>query len=304
MNKFIEDITGSKSQSRKDFIDSYIQSFIVASEFDESLDESTKSTIMVLVPLLTRNKQLCNDLSSKIFLTLSEYYDTVKNSADRKLISDEIISSIAGNPADVSGNTLLNDWVIWAKEACFVDSCECSLMTSSSGFTSRLKRNEQTQTAWAIPSTVVLKYMANTSKIITEIGSGRGYWAKLLRACGLHVIAVDSGADLMPKRPLIKDTKKMDGIHYVAKGYVAKSSLLFCYPQTIRHGGYYVEEILSIFQGDTFYFVGELNNGATFDIGDWHAKTGEQMGWTIAYRTKLPCYCGIRDEFLHFTKRI
>ncbi len=209
---------------------------------------------------------------------LSNFYDTLKDNPYRRELSRRAIYDLTGiiDSKKKTGNYLLEDeWLPWASDAAFVHSCDTVLNASAKGLQSYWLRESQTSTAWAIPSQIVLDHMAGNSSYITEIGSGRGYWVKLLRKIGCRVVAVDNGSELK-QRPLIKDTKKMDGVKYVEKGYANGSALFFCYPRREDNNGGYVKAILSIFAGDTFYFVGELDDGSTFDIGKWLQESGSE----------------------------
>ena len=126
----------------------------------------------------------------------------------RKEKSQQVLAHFSGPDDKKMGNYLLTDlWLPWAKEAVFVDALDHEMIGSRIGGKGKDIRHEQSRTCWALPNWSTLQYMVANAigGKITEIGAGRGYWAKLLAKAGAHVQAVEPGlSDEVCGPPLIK----------------------------------------------------------------------------------------------------
>ncbi|KAI5059423.1 hypothetical protein GOP47_0025742 [Adiantum capillus-veneris] len=64
-----------------------------------------------------------------------------------------------------------------------------------------------------------------------EIGSGRGYWAGLLKKLGANVVAVDNFTEKHSLSLYFPDTVHMDGEEFIKQGGAHGRALLFCWPR-------------------------------------------------------------------------
>ena len=150
---------------------------------------------------------------------------------------------------------------------------------------------------------------SSSGRPVVEIGSGNGYWAKLLRRLGVTVHAVDNGASLW-RTMWIKDTIKADGVSFLKrppsqfgleKG--AKNAiLLLVYPQV---SGDFTGKVLAAFEGDTVVVAGTQNaNGFTTfaheTISEWMQR--EKGSFEKAVQIPLPSFAG-KDEALYIYRR-
>lgn len=226
-------------------------------------------------------------------------YQRQKAGSSRKNLSEILIQKHLEGSSKTDGNYLLHDiWVPWAQKMQYFYPDDTRLYVTEAAQHIELRR-KQTETAWAIPNQSVIGYMSDMGFSITEIGAGRGYWAKLLRKAGLTVHAVDSGSDGM-RRPLIKNLIRQDGVKYVSSGRADDGALLFCYPRKRDDNGVYVEGCLEKYKGSDIYFVGEFDDGTTYEMDLWLEQTGRAQGWQIVHAEQLPCFVGLRDTFYHF----
>lgn len=256
----------------------------VVTELDRVADLSPEIQITILRPLIA---------------VWQAEYQAQKGGSSRKNLSETLIQKHLDGSSRTDGNYLLHDlWLPWARKMQYFYPDDTRLYVTEAAQRTEL-RQKQTETAWAIPNQSVIGYMSDLAYSITEIGAGRGYWAKLLRKAGLTVHAVDDGSDGM-RRPLIKNLIRQDGVKYVSSGRADDGALLFCYPRKRSDNGAYVESCLEKYKGTDVYFVGESDDGSTFQIDSWLERTGAAKGWRIVHAEQLPCFVGLRDTFYHF----
>jgi len=155
---------------------------------------------------------------------------------------------------------------------------------------------------YAIPSDLVLGYMVSNapSHQIAEVGAGSGYWASLLAKHGAVVMANDN----IPSGryyPIVE----MDAEAFVKKYKgLADYALFLCWPRSELSPGEAVcmpERVLSCYKGTDVYFVGEIDNGCTFDM-DTYAKTHPEKGLKLVKTFPLPNFLGTDDHFRHYRR--
>ena len=286
-----------------------MMSMFLSVENDKNLPHDLRADLKKLF-IEHRNDKNFLDQTEKMMQKMSDRYDATSSQPERMIRHQESLSEIIGDHKNdnLDNYLMYREWLPWAQKSRFISTDDCLFAVSRNGEIGYKMRSEQIQTSWAIPSNKVIYYMKSVSKPIIEIGSGRGYWTKLLRKAGCHVTAVDNGAD-ENKRALIRDTVKMDGTKYIKQGRASKdkfikqqdTSLFFCYPRKKEEGGIYVVECIAEFRGSDVFFVGELA-GNCFEFQDWLDEVGGPSGWQTRAIIRLPCYADQRDLFVHITK--
>jgi hypothetical protein len=127
--------------------------------------------------------------------------------------------------------------------------------------------------SWAVPcdTTIDACVRACAGSPLLELGSGSGYWANLLAAHGLSVIAVDSGREVKdgaPFSPYFSYAIRQDAREYLEQhGGCPDSTLFLCWPRD-------ADDWLRAYKGDTVIWVGETG-GCTWKMpveeGEWKA---------------------------------
>jgi len=157
---------------------------------------------------------------------------------------------------------------------------------------------------FAVPCDSVLRYMVENSpnKRIAEIGAGSGYWANLMTRHGADVVANDNNSEGGARYfPIVS----MDGEKYVRenKGFFDRA-IFFCWPRGECLGNETVcmpERTLPQYKGKDLFFVGEVENGCTFDMELW-ANKNKDKGWTVVTKMQIPNFLGTDDKFIHFRR--
>jgi hypothetical protein len=158
----------------------------------------------------------------------------------------------------------------------------------------RQKANEATREdlvkkyAWAVPSPGSLSVIARHGPIV-EIGAGNGYWAYLLRAMGVDIVAYD-------KR--VKDqfnpwiTVERGGANRVRSH--PDRTLFLCWPPYWNNMAY---NALRWYRGDKVIYVGEGWGGCTgndsfFELlgKEWHEIDGISMFQFRGIRDHMAVY--------------
>ncbi|RYG62513.1 hypothetical protein EON64_17735, partial [archaeon] len=104
--------------------------------------------------------------------------------------------------------------------------------------------------AWAVPDERSLRIIAHFSPII-EIGSGKGYWARLLKGMGVNIVAYDK---YLPSAGQEWTEVQRGGPEVLKK--VKDRTLLLCYPDEAES---IAAACLDNFTGDYIIHVGELH---------------------------------------------
>lgn len=174
------------------------------------------------------------------------------------------------------------------------------------------------QYSWAVPSHEALTAISDASVPcegrVLELGSGTGYWAKLLEGYGMRVVAVDDASDLKPgyngggdwmEKLLLADVKdnadpgefaphfpqtlRMDAKKYLQENDGAPDHVLFlCWPRN-------ASEWISEYRGDTVVWVGEAEGGCTWAMNSL-------KGWTEVASVPIPQWEGIHDELVIYKR--
>eukprot|EP01112_Ceratiomyxa_fruticulosa_P008425 TRINITY_DN2185_c0_g1_i2.p1 TRINITY_DN2185_c0_g1~~TRINITY_DN2185_c0_g1_i2.p1 ORF type:complete len:450 (-),score=89.57 TRINITY_DN2185_c0_g1_i2:170-1357(-) len=153
---------------------------------------------------------------------------------------------------------------------------------------------------YAIPCDNVLRYMTDAAKgkQIAEVGAGNGYWCLLLSKYGAKCVA----NDIAPSGnffPIVS----MDAEKFIRdNGGLADKIIFFCWPRGELSPGEAVcmpERCLNIYKGNDIYFVGEIDNGCTFDMQAW---VKAHPGWRLAKSLPIPNFLGTDDKFYHYQR--
>ncbi|KAI0019707.1 hypothetical protein F4780DRAFT_792992 [Xylariomycetidae sp. FL0641] len=157
----------------------------------------------------------------------------------------------------------------------------------------------------------VLRHLAAGREVL-DLGSGNGYWTRLLRAYGVRATPVDSAQSAW-RATWVGDTVVADGARYLAgtRAGAPDAVLLLVYP--IVGGGVaggepggFTRGMLAAYAGDTLAVVGTQNrNGYTGFRGEpmdaWMAREhGDE--WTKVVQVALPSFPG-KDEALFVFQR-
>ncbi|MCO5600022.1 hypothetical protein L7F22_054130 [Adiantum nelumboides] len=212
-------------------------------------------------------------------------------------------------------------WLPWAQRAEFYHHLDVALVCNQEMLHTglQLKRLASLCFSWAIPTRPVLEYMVSMAPHgkIAEIGSGLGYWAALLKKLGADVVAVDDFSEATSQGSLyFPETISMDGEEFVRQGGAIGRALFFCWPlkshsqnlslNNARIPMYqrcFVDACLKAFHGDTVFFVGERDDGCTFDIAAWmQGSSKHRKTWLLEREMEIPTWPGVHDVFLCFVK--
>lgn len=148
--------------------------------------------------------------------------------------------------------------------------------------------------AYAVPDDAALDAIAACGPIV-EIGAGLGYWAALLRARGVDVVAFDDfswniGAGSPPW------TKVEMGGTSAVRGH-GHRALLLCWPpyshSMARHA-------LALYEGGTVIYVGEGEEGCTGDEA-FHEKL--ERHWRVVRAVAIPQLPYVHDRLWVYRRR-
>jgi hypothetical protein len=173
--------------------------------------------------------------------------------------------------------------------------------------------------SWAIPAEGALAVLARHAPLL-ECGAGTGYWAALLRARGVDVLASDLAP---PGRPATREpggggspAERVPGNKYhgsgrrpwteiaiaIAAGAVrgARTSdrtLFLCWPPFDDDTASY--DALRAYRGDTFIYAGGGPGGPTGTVR-FHREL--ELNWQPAEQVALPNWPGLRDRLVVYRR--
>jgi hypothetical protein len=153
--------------------------------------------------------------------------------------------------------------------------------------------------SWAIPDERALSLIAKHGPIV-EIGAGLGYWAALLEARGVEVVAYDDGSwnELLKiGNPYRYWTEVLTGSHEVLSRH-QDHTLFLCWPPFDTE---MAADALAAYEGDTLIYIGEGEGGCTGTKAFFaHLEEGRRGPEEIH---RLPRYMGMRDA-LYIYRRL
>jgi hypothetical protein len=154
--------------------------------------------------------------------------------------------------------------------------------------------------AWAIPDEGALAVLAGHAPLL-ECGAGTGYWAALLRARGVDVLASDlvpPGTGAGPAgnryhkgklRPWT-DVEAVSAVDAVRAARSTSRTLFLCWPPFDDEGASYAA--LRAYRGDTLIYAGGGPDGPTGTLR-FHRELA--LNWHPAEQVALPNWPGLRD---------
>lgn len=179
--------------------------------------------------------------------------------------------------------------------------------------------------SWAIPNDAALITIQQHAPYgVVEIGAGGGYWAGLLRARGVDVVAYDpdpvGGVQLGDMRGWHDGTRWSEvllGDHTAVTQHPDRA-LLLVWPS---YDDPWTDEVLDLYAGDTVIYVGEGQGGCTGTdrmhaiLGAepycWHDKgdddctclTGDPARFDRIASADIPQWAGIHDRLNVYRRR-
>lgn len=152
--------------------------------------------------------------------------------------------------------------------------------------------------AWAVPNDAALAAIQAYNPVV-EIGAGTGYWAALLQARGVSVVAYDLYPPAGDNNTF--HTSRTTWTH-VEKGGPEKAAdhpdraLLLCWPP---YNSPMAMECLNHYAGETVLYVGEWG-GCTADDG-FHSQL--ERDFDVVKTVRIPCWPGIHDTLTVHKRR-
>jgi hypothetical protein len=144
--------------------------------------------------------------------------------------------------------------------------------------------------AWAIPGEGALSVLAGYGPLV-ECGAGTGYWAALLRARGVDIVA----SDLVPGR---RPWTAVSAASAVAAVRANRGRTLFvCWPPHDDDAAGYAA--LRAYRGDVLLYVGGGPGGPTGTVR-FHREL--ELNWTPAEQAALPVWPGLRDRLVVYRR--
>jgi hypothetical protein len=156
------------------------------------------------------------------------------------------------------------------------------------------RRELASRFSWAIPTDHALDVLARHAPLV-EGGAGMGYWAALLRARGVDIVAYDIAPPGVTRNEFhLAGRKPWTDVRagsYVsaAKAHPART-LVLCWPPYDDESASY--EPLRAYRGETIAFVGERGEGAAGSVR-FHRELA--LNWTLVDEVALPRWPGLAD---------
>ncbi len=156
--------------------------------------------------------------------------------------------------------------------------------------------------SWAVPNTRALEVLAAHAPLV-ECGAGMGYWAALLRARGVDIVAYDSAPPGRRRRKNLYHGSREPWTHVVRATSVAAArrhrdrTLVLCWPPYDDDNASYA--VLRAYRGDTIVYIGEPDEGAT---GSVRFRRDLTLNWTLAQAVPLPRWPRLRDTLMVYRR--
>lgn len=149
--------------------------------------------------------------------------------------------------------------------------------------------------SWAVPTSQALSLIAHWSENkVVEIGAGTGYWAMLLNAIGVDIIAYD-------RMPCYNEQANARW-YEVQQGGPGKAfkhpnrALMLCWPPYDAPMAY---NAVRAYRGDTAIYIGEGMEGVTGDR-KFHELLIDEWDKVDSY--PIPRWFGIRDRLFVYKR--
>jgi len=144
--------------------------------------------------------------------------------------------------------------------------------------------------AWAIPAEGALGVLAGYGPLV-ECGAGTGYWAALLRARGVDVLATD----------LAPANRSWTAVSAAAAVTAVRAhpgrTLLLCWPPYDDDGASYAA--LRAYRADVLLYAGGGPGGPTGTVR-FHREL--ELNWSPAEQVALPTWPGLRDRLVVYRR--
>lgn len=155
------------------------------------------------------------------------------------------------------------------------------------------RRELASRYAWAVPTEAALGLAGDHGPLL-EVGAGTGYWASLLRARGVDVLATDvappgEGNAYHHAGPAWTRVERLAAADAV-RTYPGRT-LLMCWPPPDDDAAGYAA--LRAYTGDVLVYVGGGADGPT-GTPRLHAELA--LNWTVTDELALPSWPGIPDR--------
>lgn len=153
------------------------------------------------------------------------------------------------------------------------------------------RRELASRFAWAIPTESALGLVGDHGPIL-EVGAGTGYWASLLRARGVDVLATDAD----PARSAYhRDGQTWTEVRRTSAVEAVRTwpdrTLFLCWPPPDDDAAGYAA--VRAHTGDTVLYIGGGANGPT---GTARLHRELDLNWTVTDELALPSWPGIPDR--------
>ena len=156
--------------------------------------------------------------------------------------------------------------------------------------------------AWAVPNARALDVLAAHAPLL-ECGAGMGYWAALLRARGVDVVACDArppgrgSGNAFHRRARAPWTAVERASSLAAVRRHRGRTLVLCWPTYDDDAASY--HVLRAYRGDTLVYVGEPDEGAT---GSVRFRRELALNWRLAEAVPLPRWPRLRDTLMVYRR--
>ena len=156
--------------------------------------------------------------------------------------------------------------------------------------------------AWAVPNARALDVLAAQAPLL-ECGAGMGYWAALLRARGVDVVACDArppgrgSGNAFHRRARAPWTAVERASSLAAVRRHRGRTLMLCWPPYDDDAASY--DVLRAYRGETLVYVGEPDEGAT---GSVRFRRELALNWTLAEAVPLPRWPLLRDTLMVYRR--
>jgi hypothetical protein len=153
--------------------------------------------------------------------------------------------------------------------------------------------------AFAVPTSAALEAIARYSPIV-ELGAGTGYWAYLLLARGVDIVAYDlappdRGPNAYKLDPRTWTNVQPGGIEVLDRH--RDRALFLCWP------GYrdsFAHDALAAYAGSRLIYIGEDRGGNTASASFFDQL---DVKWTLVERQSLPRWPGANDSLQIYYRR-
>ena len=156
--------------------------------------------------------------------------------------------------------------------------------------------------SWAIPDEGALAVLARHAPLL-ECGAGTGYWAALLRARGVDVLASDLATPgsnkYHGKRRPWTEVQSARAADAVRASSASGRTLFLCWPPFDDEGASYAA--LRAYRGDVLVYAGGEAGGPTGTVR-FHREL--ELNWHPVEQLALPNWPGIRDRVVVYRRNL